>query len=394
MSIFVQMTSYRGFDVIPTVRDCIEKAKDRDGLYFGIALQQDEGVPNELSHERIKVERVDLKDSLGHGWARSRAQSFYDGQDYTLQIDSGCRFADGWDEGLVEALKLTGSSKPIITNPANKFNPEKNEREYADTAYKSQAYQMMNETPLFWPVALKNVKAIQKARVVADHFLFTLGSHCTECKYDPGLYYSEVESAVALRSYTMGFDLFHHFKPFVFRNYGQRQMNWNDDQSWWHKDQASKKRFVALLEGKVEPEYSLGTSRSIKDFEHYSGIDFVGRRLHKDAIAGTEPPCNYQNEDAWQAEFMKDYSIVATWDPAKVADSDDYDYWMFAVEDATGTTINRQDFRWERDKAILEKKASSKRVFFKAMGNRKPLKIAIQPFSKSKGALEKVTFDL
>lgn len=393
MSIFVQMTAYRGFDVVPTVRDCIERAKDRDGLHFGICLQQDEDVPSELSHDRIKVEKASLNESQGHGWARSRAQSLYGGQDYTLQIEAGCRFADGWDEGLIEALKLTGSSKPIVTNPANRLNPENGEREHPTVSYKAQAYQYFLDAPSFWPVPLKNVVAMQRARNVSDHFFFTYGAHCAEVPYDPTMYYSEVEAAVSLRSFTAGYDIFHHFKPFVFRNYAPRPMNWNDDAEWWARDRAGKERFAALVSGSLG-EFGLGSVRSARDWELYSGIDYAGRRLQKDTVTGNEPPCKFENDAKWEAEYMKDHAITASWDPSKVEDSDDLDYWFFAVEDAAGGVINRQDLRWERDRPLLEKKANSKKIFFKSIGDKKPTRIAIQPFSKSKGGLTKVTFDL
>jgi hypothetical protein len=393
MSIFVQMTAYRGLDVIPTVRNCIERAKDKEGLHFGICLQQDEDTPPELAHDRIKVERVAVKDSLGHGWARSRAQALYAGQDYTLQIESGCRFADGWDEGLVDALKMTGSEKPIITNPANKLKPENGELEHPTVSYKAQCYQFLLDTPAFWPVPLKNIVALQRARNISDHFFFAPGGHCTEVLYDPTLYYSEVESALSLRSFTHGYDLFHHFKPFVFRNYAPRPMHWNDDAEWWAKDRSSKERFSSLVSGSLQ-EFGLGESRSLRDWELYSGIDYKGRRLQKDTVQGVEPPCKFENEAKWESEYMKDHAIVASWDTSRIDDSTDYDYWFFAVEDSAGAVITRQDLRWERDKAILEKRANSKKIFFKSIGDKKPARIAIQPFSKSKGGLTKVNFEL
>lgn len=393
MSIFVQVVSYRGFDLLPTIRDCIEKAKDRDGLHFGICLQQDEEVPSALLHDRIRLERVPAGESPGHGWARSRAQAMYDGQDFTLQIDSGCRMAQGWDEGLIGSLKATGSPKAIITNPANRLNPETNSLEHLDVSYKSQAYQFLFDVPSFWPVPLKNVVAMQRARCVSDHFFFTEGNHCRECPYDPGLYYTEIESALSLRSFTLGYDLFHHFRPFVFRNYNPRHMNWSNDQGWWEKDLESKSRFAALLSGN-SGDFGLGSQRSLRDWELYSGIDYKGRRLHKDALSGAEPPCNFENDAKWEADCLKDHVITASWDVSKVEDSEDYDYWLFAIEDDHGAIMHRQDVRWERERPLLEKKASYRKMFFKAPHGRSPARLLIQPFSKSKGGLAQARFDL
>lgn len=393
MSIFVQLVSYRNFDVVPTVRDCIEKAKDRDGLHFGIVLQQDEDTPPELIHDRIKVERVPVKESPGHGWARSRAQSMYGGQDFTLHVESGCRFAEGWDEQAIQALAVVGGDRSIVTNPANRFNPANGELEFRDTAYKLQLYQFYFDVPSFWPVAMKGAVAMQKARSVSDQFLFTQGRHCTECPYDPQIYYSEIESAITLRSYTLGYEIYHHFKPLVFRNYSPRPMNWSDDTDWWLKDKASKARFAALVRGEAA-EFGLGTARTPRDFELYSGIDFVGKALQRDAISGGDPPSKYENEESWSAGYMKDHAISVSWNPDLVESCDDYDYWLFTVEDDAGGVITRQDLRWERDKDALEKRVRAKKIFFKASAKMKPSKIGIQPFSKSKGGLNKVMFDI
>lgn len=393
MSIFVQLVSYKNFDLVATVRDCIQKAKEKDSLHFGICAQQDEEIPSSLVHERIKVESVPVKDSLGHGWARKKAQSMYDGQQYTLQIEAGCRMAQDWDEGLIQALKATGSPKPIITNPAGRFDLEKDQPESSDVSYKNQAFQFLANTPSFWPVPLKNIVVMQKAMNISDHFFFAEGRHCLECPYDPNLYHAEIESAITLRSFTLGYDIFHHFKPFVFRNYANRPMNWNDDADWWVKDRASKARFADLFEGRLA-EFGLGSERSARDWEIYSGIDYRGRRLHKDTVAGTEPPRVFQDDAKWEADYMTDYAVVASWNTSSIEDSEDYDYWLFAVEDADGGVITRQDFRWERDRPILEKKVGWKKIFFKTIANRKPAKILIQPFSKTKGALAQSRFDL
>lgn len=393
MSIFVQLVSYKNFDLVSTVRDCIQKAKDKDSLHFGICVQQDEDIPSSLVHDRIKVEKVSVKDSPGHGWARRRAQSMYDGQQYTLQIEAGCRMAQDWDEGLIQALKATGSPKAIITNPAGRFDLEKNQPDSSDVSYKAQAFQFLLNTPSFWPVPLKNIVSIQRAMNISDHFFFAEGRHCLECPHDPNLYHAEIESALTLRSFTLGYDIFHHFKPFVFRNYSTRPMNWNDDADWWEKDRASKARFADLLEGRLS-EFGLGSERSARDWELYSGIDYRGKRLHKDTVAGAEPPRAFQDDAKWEADYMTDYALVASWKPDEIENSEDYDYWLFAIEDEAGGVITRQDLRWERDRPILEKKVDWKKIFFKTIANRKPARILIQPFSKTKGALAQSRFDL
>jgi hypothetical protein len=392
MSIFVQLVSYKNFDVLDTIKDCIEKAKDKDNLHFGLFLEQDEDYPRELNHPRIKIERVPVG-KYSHGYARAQAQKFYDGQEYVLQIDSGSRFLENWDEELKKTLNETGSSKPIITNCPNRYNLQTNSKEFPDCAYKPQLHQLIFDNPLTWPNPMKNIKNILKGRWIIDSFFFTKGQHCVECKYNPEIYYSELESSNTLRSFTSGYDIFHHYKPVVWRNYDARPVQWSDDREWWVKDRNSKNIFSKLLSGE-EQNYKLGTTRSLRDFELFSGIDFLGKKLQKSTVMGTDPPCVYQNDEQWNKEYMKDYVMAVSWNIDEIEKCDDYDYWYFAIEDANEQVIHRQDLRVDREADILNFKVNYKKIIFKSLDNKIPAKLCIQPVSKSKGFLKKSKFNL
>lgn len=389
MKIFVQMVSYRN-DVVATMRDCILNSNNKENLYFGICLQQNEETPPELNHPRIKINRVSFSESKGPSWAMRQAQSFYDGQEYTMLVDSKTRFAKDWDKQLIETLESLDSSKPLITNYPGKFDDSKNERE--TVSYRPVVYQLI-ENPLVWPVHMKGITEPVKNNWISSLFFFTKGSHCLECPYDPEIYYNEIESNLTVRSFTHGYDIFSIHKPLLWRDYSSRSMNWDDDTNWWIKDNQSKFRFKSLIGGNLI-EYGLGTSRSLKEFELYSGIDFVGKRLHKAAASGAIPPYKFENPEQWENEFQKDYNITARWNKDEIEKCDDYDYWYFSVEDAQEATIFRQDIKPDRDPDLISFKTDYKRLIFKAPWNKVPKKVCIWPVSKTKGWLKKSKFDL
>lgn len=393
MSIFVQMTSYKNFDVVPTIKDCIEKCSNKDNLYFGLCLQQNEPAPNELNHPRIKISVVPLGDSKGPSWARSQAQNFYEGQDYVLQIDAGSRFLPNWDVELIAAISSAGSQKPIITNFPNKFNPANGELENTSVAYKVQVYSFMSNVPLSWPSPMKNVTSISRGCYLNESFFFARGEHCRDCPYDPSLYASESEAAMTVRSFTSGYDLFCHFRPVVWRDYSPRPANWQDDPSWWLKDRSSKNRFAELLAGRLQ-EFGLGRERSLRDFELYSGIDLLNKRIQRTTVTGMDPPCKYENEAQWTGEYMKDYNITASWDVNEIEKCEDYDYWYFSVEDEAEQTLHRQDLRLEHDADLIAFKKNFKKIAFRVVGDKTPKKLCIWPVSKSRGWLKKSKFDL
>ena len=388
MSIFVQMVSYNDFDVLETVKDCIRNAKDKDNLYFGIVLVQDKDFSSELNHDRIKVEKIS---KCGHGFARRKAQSFYDGQDYTLQIDSGCRFLENWDEELINSLNSLDSEKPIITNYANPLNEE--DKKYPEVAYRITPFAFGPDGDLRkWPMPLKNINEMTKARMISDHFFFTKGSHCLECPHDQEIYFSEFESVLSIKSFVSGYDFFHHYKPILWRKYNNREECWNRDADWWFKSYESKKRFEKLLLNEVE-NYNLSGERSLKDYERYLGVDFLNKLVQKQVLQNDNfPPCNYEDETKWQEEYMKDYYLVVKWDTKEIEKCDDYDYWYFAVENENDEIIIRQDIRPHESYFSFEE--DYKKISFKTKQSSVPAKFCIWPVSKSKGWLKKSKFPL
>jgi hypothetical protein len=91
-TIFVSIASY-GDPVLPFTLDCcLANARYPENLRFGLCWQCDESTAVDLSRfkadRRFHVSEHHCRDSEGGSWARSIAQEFWDGETYTLQIDS------------------------------------------------------------------------------------------------------------------------------------------------------------------------------------------------------------------------------------------------------------------------------------------------------------------
>ena len=96
--IFVQIASYRDPELLPTLKDCIEKAKFPKNLVFSIAWQHSpEDTWDTLSaytkDKRFKIIDIPHLESEGVCWARHKLQQNYNNEEYTLQLDSHHRFA-------------------------------------------------------------------------------------------------------------------------------------------------------------------------------------------------------------------------------------------------------------------------------------------------------------
>lgn len=311
-TIFVQIASYRDPELLPTIRDCIAKAKYPENLRFGIAWQHgdDESIDEIKEDSRFKIIDISWNESKGLCWARSLIQKLWQGEKYTMQLDSHHRFAQDWDVELIAMMGLLDSPKPILTSYAGMYSPKENKLLNFEP-YKMVADKFSESgTILFFPHSIENWEQLQTpipARFVSGHFYFTLGIHCEEYKYDPNLYFAGDEISLSIRSFTLGYDLFHPHRLLVWHEYTRegRTKHWTDfnesnkntgkvEKQWWEMDLESKRRLRHMLQEEDNQidlgEYGLGSIRTHHDYELYAGIDFKNRRLHPDTTAGINPP--------------------------------------------------------------------------------------------------------
>jgi hypothetical protein len=338
--IFVQIASYRDPELLPTIKDCLDKAKYPNRLTFGICWQHSQEDTWDSLDEFIKDSRFTIMDvpwneSKGLCWARHHIQKMWNGEDYTLQIDSHHRFKKNWDEELIdmlENLQKDGYSKPILSSYAGMYNPYTNDKLNKDP-YRMVAKNFTSGgTILFYPESIPNWESLTKpvpARFVSGHFFFTLGLHCEEYKYDPNLYFAGDEISLSIRSYTLGYNLFHPHKLLIWHEYTRegRVKHWDDfiddnrektKDTFYELDLVSKKRLRKMLREEDNDTditgYDLGTIRTHKEYEDYAGIDFSNRILHKDTLKGLNPPTIVDsNNIEWRVTKMNSYDLELDW---------------------------------------------------------------------------------
>jgi hypothetical protein len=329
--IFIQIASYRDPELISTIEDILSKSKYPENLTFGICWQHSiedkwDTLDKFKNDPRFRIIDVDWKDSKGLCWARSEIQKLWNNEDYTLQLDSHHRFLQNWDEELITMLKAVESEKPIITSYAGMYDPKTNK------LLNEEPYQMIasnftqSGTILFRPHHINNWQKLDKpipARFVSGHFFFTIGQHCQEYKYDPNLYFAGDEISLSIRSYTLGYDLYHPHKTIVWHEYTRegRTKHWTDfnnhnidngliDKTWYEMDNSSKLRLRHMLReednGIDLGEYGLGTVRTHREYELYAGISFKHKALHPDTLKGINPPIN--DKSNWWEILPEEYS--------------------------------------------------------------------------------------
>ena len=124
--IFVQIAAYRDPELLPTIQDALSKAKYPADLRFGVCWQhgdEETGIQAFANNPQFRVDDVPWRQSQGLGWARARLQKMWEGEEFTLQLDSHHRFVQDWDVLLRKDCESTGSPKPIITSYAGTYDP-------------------------------------------------------------------------------------------------------------------------------------------------------------------------------------------------------------------------------------------------------------------------------
>jgi len=363
-SIFIQIVSYRDPEIRNTLKDLLENAYNPDRLKICIAWQNNkkdlvDNIEDYKKDPRFKILDIDYKKAKGVCWARNLIQQEYNGEDYTLQLDSHHRFIKNWDKELIEMLiqlQDKGHNKPLITGYIPSYNPEKDPEDRVQVPWKMNFDRFTPEGVVFFlPATIENHEKLTEpipSRFYSAHFAFTLGKFCKEVQHDPDYYFHGEEIAIAVRAFTSGYDLFHPHKIIAWHEYtrNNRVKQWDDDPIWHERNQKTFYRLRGLLgtDGKVcspcmlktlKP-YILGEERTLKDYEKYAGIRFSDRGVQKYTTDNKLPPNPPADEyrNPYQNSFRHCIDIHKNDLQEK-----DYDFWAIIFQDAAGHELFRKD---------------------------------------------------
>jgi len=413
-TIFIQIASYRDPELLNTLDDCLKKAKYPENLRFGISWQHslDDKWDTLDEYEfdpRFKILDIDHKDSKGVCWARRKVQTLYDGEDYTLQLDSHHRFIENWDVELIEMLedlRLKGHNKPLLTAYIPSFDPENDPDGRVDEPWWMTFDRFIPEGAIFFlPAVIPDWKKLDSpipARFYSAHFAFTIGEFCKEVPHDPEMYFHGEEISIAVRAFTHGYDLFHPHKVIAWHEYTRkgRTKQWDDDPEWIARNDASHRRnriLFGMEEGctpcmrkGLEP-YTFGNQRTLDDYERYAGIRFKDRAVQQYTLDSNFAPNPFiENEEEYNNSFLRIFKHCIDIHRGHFK-LDDYEFCVVALHDEEGNTLHREDL----DETSFKNKLNSDKEFINLwVSFRTKEKVdhwVVWPYSKSEGWCERLT---
>jgi hypothetical protein len=408
-TIFVQIAAYRDPQLPLTLRDCLANARYPDRLRFCIAHQFDESEDvsefenGHASGAQFHFIKIPYKETKGVCWARNLVQQRYQGEEYTLQMDSHHRFVKDWDVSLISMirdLQATGVRKPLLTAYLPSYEIDTDPVGRAQEPWVLRFDRFTPEGVIFFmPDGIPNWQELKlpiPSRFFSAHFAFTLGQHCREVPHDPNYYFHGEEISLAARSFTHGYDLFHPHRLVAWHEYTRkgRIKQWDDDRRWHIRNEASVKRNRCLLGVDGESSdldfgpYGMGTQRTLADYENYAGIRFRDRAVQEYTISNQLPP--NPPAEASAPVWTHPCKHFVTF-PCDRAPETDYDFWCVAFHDHNGREIYRHDAEppeIRRSRIPAESCFRLQRMFNSQV---KPSSCVVWPHSASKGWRERIS---
>ena len=311
--IFIQIASYRDPELIPTIKNCIENSDNPENLTFGICWQHApedtwDNLDEFLNDNRFKIISINYSRSKGCCWARNLLQQLYDGEEFTLQLDSHHRFIKGWDTTLINMfnqLKEKGIQKPLITTYLPSYNPENDPKERTMVPWKIDLKEITKEKQvLFIPSNIDNFSSLTEpilAKFYSAHFAFTVGQFIKDVPHDNELYFTGEEMSITVRAYTYGYTLFHPHIVVAWHEYTRknRVKQWDDDKEWWKKDVKSKNHYLHIFNN-TDKSYGLGSQKTVQEYIAFSGVNFLDINIDKiDKIEEIEERKYKQLDETW-----------------------------------------------------------------------------------------------
>ena len=415
MKIFVQIAAYRDPQLEPTIKNMLENAKRPKNLRIGICRQYNPDDQFDLLEEyrkdkRFRILDVLYSDSKGVCWARNQVQQLYEGEEYTLQIDSHMRFEKDWDDTLIKMIKQLqkkGFEKPLLTGYVSSFDPDNDPAGRVQEPWRMAFDRFIPEGAVFFlPESIpgwQQMKEPVTARFYSAHFAFTLGQFSTEVQHDPEFYFHGEEISIAVRAYTHGYDLFHPHKVVIWHEYTRkgRTKQWDDDKDWVNKNNLShqKNRQLFGMDGEEVTmdfsKYGFGTERTLRDYEIYSGLLFSKRAVQQYTLDKNYPPNPYifETEEELMASYASIFKHCIDVGFTQVPEKD-YEFWVVAFHDENDETIFRKDADINEINMMMNDPDGYCKVWRDFQTVHKPKYWVVWPYSTSKGWCERITGNL
>jgi len=297
-SIFIQIPSYHDFELRKTILNIIENSSGENIINFGVHITYNKKDEIDVSDiPNVKFSKSKAPKNLGVGMGRYLANKFYDKEDFYFQIDSHTRLEKNWDKTLIDCYNkyLSIGYNPVLSAyPAGYRYVDYKVVKDIDPVVSVAGFEkdksfLKNYIP--HQIAVKNQEKNIFTKSISAAFVFSKGE-IAKIEPNKNIFFWGEESIMAARLYTHGYDLMLPDQQVMYHLYfdwdnqigSQRRVVSNDFPEESIKLQKiSDKEMYRIINFRTIGDQSLGSVRSLAEYEEYAGLDFIGKK-----IVGTE----------------------------------------------------------------------------------------------------------
>jgi hypothetical protein len=282
--LYVQVPAYRDLELVPTLRALYAEAGRPERLRVRVMWQrgEDEVLPDDVrALPGLEVDEVDAGSSAGCNWARRRLQAAWQGERYTLLLDSHHRFVPGWDDlalGMLEQLRSSGIPKPMLTGYLPAYHPD-DDRHRSTRPHHLYPYARDGGVLTRLQSGVMHDSEALTEPVPADfaslHFLLADGRFNDEVVFDPTVYFFGDEVLTSVRAFAAGYRLFHPHRVIGWHAYDRssRVTHWADHEGYAERHDRS----LAALRRSFTGEGALSPA-DVAAFEDHVNLSLVEQR--------------------------------------------------------------------------------------------------------------------
>jgi hypothetical protein len=302
MSIYVSISCLgEDKELIKTVQDCKEMAKDPDSVYFGIAVIENLEFYKKIKKDLSNIKNISFlykeeKNNLGVAKGRNFAASMYNNEEYFLQIDPHSRFNKNWDITLIDtfnqAVETVNNKKTVLTGYLGKYLYNKDDGQiYVDdnlsyTRWIPNEFVIGDVIPKFNHAPLHSISdelniflqnnKFAPASLISGHFIFGNSYFGKDIHLPENLLFWEEEILQTIELISDGFSILHFgsispiYHLYTFNIFSQEEYGRDDLQNYLPNDeenyQLMKNNFLSYLKN---------NDLKVKKFEKYANIDIL-----------------------------------------------------------------------------------------------------------------------
>lgn len=410
-TILLHLPAYRDPELVPTIRDALNKAKYPERVHFGICRQYhpEDGFDNLDEYRddaRFHIMDVLYSEAQGLPWARAQInEKLLTDQDYILQLDSHHRFAKHWDDTLIEmheGLEQKGY-KPILAAYLPLYDPFNDPDGRSMEPWQQQFVCFYPHGTIFIRPSLlhgwETMTEPPMSRFLSGHFCFARTEWAKEIRHDPDIYFSGEEINLTVRSYTHGYDMFHPHELVIWHSTMREEragkLKWDDDSklgvNWGEKQNIARAKIRQLF--RVEDNgfdltgYDLGTVRTIADYEAYAGVNFKNKSVQKHTLHNGYPPT--PADSPWSKSFYHLVTINRNELPA-----DDYKSILVAFDDEDGKAVHTKSIEGHQLQQFLTQNIPVHYEEYFQYFEKEPKRMVAWAYSESRGWAERIEHKL